>query len=97
MMNDHPRNEFYYQSLKAVIKPTTVVVEIGTGSGMLVRHSASASASAYSYTYACPLLERRWLFHAVEKFAWSPGVFQTDQMHGHGTARQGVVKGKFPR
>jgi len=44
MMNDSPRNEFYYNALKAVITPTSVVVEIGTGSGLLAMIAARLGA-----------------------------------------------------
>eukprot|EP00996_Jenningsia_fusiforme_P000469 NODE_1411_length_1542_cov_33.421969_g1272_i0.p1 GENE.NODE_1411_length_1542_cov_33.421969_g1272_i0~~NODE_1411_length_1542_cov_33.421969_g1272_i0.p1 ORF type:complete len:413 (-),score=51.63 NODE_1411_length_1542_cov_33.421969_g1272_i0:230-1468(-) len=35
MVNDHQRNEFYRNALKAVITPQSRVLEIGTGSGLL--------------------------------------------------------------
>jgi len=44
MMNDCPRNEFYYNALKAVVKPTSVIVEIGTGSGLLAMIAAKLGA-----------------------------------------------------
>lgn len=55
MMNDHPRNEFYFNSLRQVITKDSVVVEIGTGSGLLsmicckvgARHVTGIEASQY--------------------------------------------------
>ena len=35
MMNDHDRNAFYRDALKAAIKPTDTVLEIGTCFGVL--------------------------------------------------------------
>jgi protein arginine N-methyltransferase 7 len=44
MVNDHPRNEFYRQSLKAVVSADTHVLEIGTGSGLLAMIAAQCGA-----------------------------------------------------
>eukprot|EP00729_Bicosta_minor_P013986 gene13986-6479_t len=44
MMNDHDRNAFYRDALKAAVKPTDTVLEIGTGSGLLAMLSAKAGA-----------------------------------------------------
>jgi predicted RNA methylase len=44
MMNDHNRNAFYRDALKAAVKPTDMVLEIGTGSGLLAMLSARAGA-----------------------------------------------------
>ena len=44
MMNDHPRNEFYRSALQRVVKPDSVVLEIGAGSGLLSIIAASLGA-----------------------------------------------------
>lgn len=44
MMNDHDRNAFYRDALKAAVKPTDTVLEIGTGSGLLAMCAAKAGA-----------------------------------------------------
>jgi protein arginine N-methyltransferase 7 len=44
MVNDHPRNEFYRQSLAAVVNADTHVLEIGTGSGLLAMIAAKQGA-----------------------------------------------------
>eukprot|EP00466_Bigelowiella_natans_P017875 jgi/Bigna1/135631/aug1.30_g10339 len=44
MMNDKPRNDFYYDALKDVIKENTTLLEIGPGSGLLSMISASLGA-----------------------------------------------------
>jgi len=44
MMNEHKRNDAYYQALQSVITPATDVFEIGTGSGLLAMMSAKLGA-----------------------------------------------------
>jgi len=44
MMNDHPRNEFYRDALRRVITSSSVVLEIGAGSGLLSIIAASLGA-----------------------------------------------------
>lgn len=44
MMNDLPRNQFYYELLKANITPETGVLEIGAGSGLLSMMAAQCGA-----------------------------------------------------
>merc|ERR1719201_3301977 len=44
MLNDKPRNEFYYKALQKVIKPDSLVLEIGTGSGLLAMMAARLGA-----------------------------------------------------
>eukprot|EP01006_Ploeotia_vitrea_P009944 TRINITY_DN25150_c0_g1_i1.p1 TRINITY_DN25150_c0_g1~~TRINITY_DN25150_c0_g1_i1.p1 ORF type:complete len:422 (-),score=73.72 TRINITY_DN25150_c0_g1_i1:464-1729(-) len=44
MVNDFPRNEFYKQALAAVITPDSMVLEIGTGTGLLAMISAQLGA-----------------------------------------------------
>jgi hypothetical protein len=44
MMNDHDRNEFYREALEKAVKPTDMVLEIGTGSGLLAMLAAKSGA-----------------------------------------------------
>jgi type III protein arginine methyltransferase len=44
MMNDHPRNRFYYELLKKHVTPETGVLEIGAGSGLLSMMAAQLGA-----------------------------------------------------
>ncbi|EGD79112.1 arginine N-methyltransferase [Salpingoeca rosetta] len=44
MLNDSQRNDFYRQALARQVKPGDVVLEIGTGSGLLAMLAASAGA-----------------------------------------------------
>jgi len=44
MMNDHGRNQFYLDSLKKVITKDSLVVEVGTGSGLLAMICAQLGA-----------------------------------------------------
>ncbi|KAJ8604167.1 hypothetical protein CTAYLR_008583 [Chrysophaeum taylorii] len=45
MMNDHPRNDFYRECLRRAIEPgRSVVLEIGTGSGLLAMLAARLGA-----------------------------------------------------
>jgi len=44
MLNDHDRNSFYKKALTEAVKPTDIVLEIGTGSGLLAMMSAQAGA-----------------------------------------------------
>ncbi|RNF10819.1 putative arginine N-methyltransferase, type III [Trypanosoma rangeli] len=44
MMNDKPRNEFYYELLKRHVTPETGVLEIGAGSGLLSLMAAQLGA-----------------------------------------------------
>lgn len=44
MMNDFDRNEFYKKALETQIKPSDIVLEIGTGSGLLAMLAARAGA-----------------------------------------------------
>lgn len=44
MMNDVDRNEFYHAALKHVVRKDSVVVEIGTGSGLLAMIAAKLGA-----------------------------------------------------
>ena len=44
MINDNDRNNFYYSALKSVIKTSSSVFEIGTGSGLLSIMAANLGA-----------------------------------------------------
>jgi protein arginine N-methyltransferase 7 len=44
MLNDHARNAFYRDALKAHVRPDDIVLEIGTGSGLLAMLAAKAGA-----------------------------------------------------
>jgi len=44
MMNDHGRNQFYLDALKKIITKESVVVEVGTGSGLLAMICAQLGA-----------------------------------------------------
>eukprot|EP00730_Choanoeca_flexa_P013517 TRINITY_DN5407_c0_g1_i2.p1 TRINITY_DN5407_c0_g1~~TRINITY_DN5407_c0_g1_i2.p1 ORF type:complete len:365 (+),score=84.55 TRINITY_DN5407_c0_g1_i2:100-1194(+) len=44
MLNDKPRNEFYRKALKEHVKEGDIVLEIGTGSGLLAMLAAKAGA-----------------------------------------------------
>lgn len=44
MINDHPRNEFFRAALEHAVTPESVVLEIGTGSGLLSIIAASLGA-----------------------------------------------------
>ncbi|KAH8613036.1 putative Protein L isoaspartate(D aspartate) [Trypanosoma vivax] len=44
MMNDEPRNEFYYELLRRHVTPETGVLEIGAGSGLLSLMAAKLGA-----------------------------------------------------
>jgi len=44
MINDLPRNQFYHDALSAVVTPDSIVVEIGTGSGLLAMIACKAGA-----------------------------------------------------
>ena len=44
MLNDETRNEAYYQALKKVITPDSIVVDVGSGSGLLSLMAAQLGA-----------------------------------------------------
>ena len=44
MINDLPRNQFYYDALAACVTPESIVVEIGTGSGLLAMIACKVGA-----------------------------------------------------
>lgn len=46
MINDHDRNEFYHAALQKYVNETSVVLEIGTGSGLLAMIAAKAGAKS---------------------------------------------------
>eukprot|EP00941_MAST-03F_sp_MAST-3F-sp1_P002758 g2758.t1 len=48
MMNDEQRNQFYWDSLKRVVSSDSIVVEIGTGSGLLAIMCAKLGAKHVS-------------------------------------------------
>ncbi len=56
MMNDGARNEAYFAALRAAVGPTTRVLEIGTGSGLLAMMAASLGAARVTSCEAEPLI-----------------------------------------
>eukprot|EP00668_Euglena_longa_P005606 GGOE01006623.1.p1 GENE.GGOE01006623.1~~GGOE01006623.1.p1 ORF type:complete len:912 (-),score=305.71 GGOE01006623.1:210-2891(-) len=52
MMSDLKRNDAYERALKAVITPASIVLDIGTGSGLLAMMAARAGAH---HVYACEM------------------------------------------
>ena len=44
MLNDHDRNKFYEDALREIVTPESIVVEIGTGSGLLAMIAARLGA-----------------------------------------------------
>jgi tetratricopeptide (TPR) repeat protein/SAM-dependent methyltransferase len=52
MMSDSKRNDAYERALKAAVKPDSVVLDIGTGSGLLAMMAARAGAK---HVYACEM------------------------------------------
>lgn len=53
MLNDVPRNDAYEEALRRAIKPGDVVLEIGTGAGLLSLMSVRAGAS---HVYTCEMV-----------------------------------------
>ena len=56
MMNDALRNDAYFQALKAAITPSSHVLEIGTGSGLLAMMAAKLGAKSVTTCEAEPLI-----------------------------------------
>ncbi len=56
MMNEHTRNQAYFDALKAVIKPDSSVFEIGTGSGLLAMMAAKLGAKQVTTCESVPLI-----------------------------------------
>jgi len=54
MMADHPRNQAYNEAIKRTVKPDSIVLEIGTGSGVLAVLAAKAGAK---HVYTCETVE----------------------------------------
>ena len=44
MINDLPRNQFYHDALSMCVTPESIVVEIGTGSGLLAMIACQVGA-----------------------------------------------------
>ena len=53
MMNDSPRNEAFEQAIRSVVSPESVVLDIGTGSGLLAMMAARAGAE---HVVACEMV-----------------------------------------
>ena len=52
MMSDLKRNDAYERALIAAVKPGSIVLDIGTGSGLLAMMAARAGAK---HVYACEM------------------------------------------
>ncbi|MCG5243046.1 tetratricopeptide repeat protein [Azospirillum doebereinerae] len=58
MINDFERNEAYKQSLERAVKPDSLVLEIGTGSGIVAMMAARAGAKQVVTCEVNPILAR---------------------------------------
>jgi type II protein arginine methyltransferase len=58
MVNDLPRGERYYEAMKAKIRPGDVVLEVGTGAGLLSLVAASLGAKHVYTVEQSPVLSR---------------------------------------
>lgn len=56
MMNDAPRNDAYLAGLRAAVNPDSLVLEIGTGSGLLALMAARLGAKQVVTCEAVPLI-----------------------------------------
>lgn len=56
MMNDTPRNEAYLAGLRAAVTPQSLVLEIGTGSGLLAMMAARLGAAQVVTCEVVPLI-----------------------------------------
>ncbi|HEX8225300.1 MAG TPA: 50S ribosomal protein L11 methyltransferase [Allosphingosinicella sp.] len=56
MLADAPRNDFYAQAIRATVRPGDVVLDIGTGSGLLAMLAAQAGAARVVACEANPAL-----------------------------------------
>ena len=56
MMNEQNRNQAYFDALKAVVKPSLTVFEIGTGSGLLAMMAAKLGAKQVTTCESVPLI-----------------------------------------
>ncbi|RIL11800.1 MAG: hypothetical protein DCC75_01650 [Proteobacteria bacterium] len=83
MLNDHERNAVFEAAIKAAVKPGVVVVEVGTGSGLLSMMAARAGAehvytiekSFALYNAAKQIIERNGLSNKITVLnCWSSGV-----------------------
>ncbi|MBU0679939.1 MAG: tetratricopeptide repeat protein [Proteobacteria bacterium] len=54
MMNDHMRNDAYFEALRAAVTPASHVLEIGTGSGLLAMMAAKLGARQVTTCEAVP-------------------------------------------
>ena len=55
MINDLPRNQFYFDALSMCITPDSVVVEIGTGSGLLAMIACKVCVASRGTRASCRL------------------------------------------
>jgi Flp pilus assembly protein TadD/precorrin-6B methylase 2 len=54
MLNDQVRNDVYYKAISRAITPEDIVLDIGTGSGLLAMMAAKAGAK---HIYACEVIK----------------------------------------
>jgi len=54
MLNDQVRNDVYYEAISRAITPEDIVLDIGTGSGLLAMMAAKAGAK---HIYACEVIK----------------------------------------
>lgn len=54
-MNDSPRNEAYKEAIEKIIEPDMIVLEIGTGSGLLAMLCAKKAKHVYTCERLAPI------------------------------------------
>ena len=94
MVNDHLRNEFYRQSLAAVVGPDTHVLEIGTGSGLLAmiaakqgaKHVTAVEANRHMAALARRIIEANGLSDRITVINKLSTDLEVEDLHPWGTA-----------